>query len=69
MMRDILMPFSSAARETVPVTEVSRTSVSFFSVRNFSGRRKLEMPTWRIGTLAPRIPVAPEFCMSGRLSL
>jgi len=52
-MRLMLMPFSRAATDTVPVTLASSVTRAPRLVRNLSGSRKLETPTCWMGTGAP----------------
>ena len=68
MIRLMLMPFSSASSETVPVTLVSSVRVFPALVRYFSGRRKLWMPTCWIGTRAPCSAVGEASIMSGSVA-
>ena len=67
-MRLMLMPLSSASRDTVPVTLVSSVSVLPPFVRYFSGRRKLWMPTCWIGTLMPCRSSCAASIMSGSVA-
>jgi hypothetical protein len=61
----MLIPFSSASSETVPVTLASRSSDPPALVRNLSGSRKLETPTCWIGTCEPWIASCAASIMSG----
>ena len=68
MMRDMLMPLRSAARDTEPVIVHSSGSGLPSRVATSIGRRKPEIPTCWIGTLAPWIREASLFCMSGSVA-
>ena len=61
----MLIPFSSASSETVPVTFASSFRVPPFLVRNLSGSLKLETPTCWMGTWEPWMALWEASMMSG----
>ena len=68
MMRLMLMPFSSASSDTVPVTLVSRVRTLPALVRYLSGSLKLWMPTCWIGMCAPWMVSWATSIMSGSVA-